>query len=234
MNRDSTLSQPEEPARSASDGEPAARLGDAYEVLRQEIVGGLLYCHDRANTNTGKILEVTSFAYALIELLAEKGLLTIAELDARKQIVGKRLVEKLKENGMGVMLQQEQIDKYQFQGGAKIDCENRVHLCKAACCRLDFALSKQDVEEGMVKWELARPYLIAKDQDGYCQHLDRGACRCTVYQQRPVPCRGYDCRSDERIWVDFEKKVVNPNLGKVFQQQTAESSVLQPGQETSL
>src|SRR5262245_13723723 len=101
MDRDSTLSQPGESARSASDVEPAARLGGGYEVLRQEIVGGLLYCHDRANTNTGKLLEVTSFAYALIELLAEKGLLTIAELDARKKIVGKRLVEKLKENGMG-------------------------------------------------------------------------------------------------------------------------------------
>src|SRR5262245_37837588 len=109
MDLDNTLSQHRESNVGEPHGEPAARLGDGYEVLRQELVGGLLYCHDRANTNTGKVLEVTSFAYALIELLAEKGLLTIAELDARKKIVGKRLVEKLKENGMGVMLQQEQI-----------------------------------------------------------------------------------------------------------------------------
>ncbi len=27
-----------------------------------------------------------------------------------------------------------------------------------------------------------------------------------------VPCRGYDCRNDKRIWLDFENKIVNPNI----------------------
>src|SRR5262247_1047008 len=141
---------------------------DEREALRQELVGGLLYCHDRENTNTSKTLEVMAFAYALIELLLEKGLLTEEELNDRKRQVALRLVEKLKDSGMGVMLQQPEIDKYTFEGGARIDCENRVHLCRAACCRLRFALSKQDLEEGIVKWDLARPYLIARESDGYC------------------------------------------------------------------
>jgi Fe-S-cluster containining protein len=234
MNNSKELIQRGKSAIGESDRDQVARSDNYYEALRQEIVGGLLYCHDRANTNTGKVLEVTSFAYALIELLTEKGLLTIEELDVRKKIVGKRLAEKLKENGMGVMLQQEQIDKYQFPGGVKIDCENRVHLCKAACCRMDFALSKQDVEEGIVKWELSRPYLIAKDQGGYCRHLDRCASRCAVYQHRPVPCRGYDCRNDKRIWEDFEQKIINPDLEKVFQGHSAEPVASQHGQEGSL
>jgi hypothetical protein len=228
------LTQHGTPALGESDKDQAARSDGHKEAIRQEVVGGLLYCHDRANANTGKVLEVASFAYALIELLAEKGVLTIEELDARKRIVGKRLVEKLKADGMGVMLQQEPIDKHRYQGGVKIDCENRVHLCKAACCRLDFALSKQDVEEGIVKWDLARPYLIAKDQEGYCRHLDRSANRCTVYQHRPVPCRGYDCRNDNRIWVDFEQRIINPDLEKVFQGHRAESLASQHGQEESL
>jgi hypothetical protein len=88
---------------------------EASEQLRQELIGGLLYCHHRANTNTSKTLEATAFAYALIELLIDKGLLTEEELNERKREVGKRLVEKLKNNGMGVMLQQLEMDKYEFK-----------------------------------------------------------------------------------------------------------------------
>ena len=43
-----------------------------------------------------------------------------------------------------------------------------------------------------------------------------------LYRRRPVACRAYDCRNEKRIWVDFEKKLVNPNLEKLFQQQATE------------
>ena len=178
--------------------------------LRQDVVEGLLYVHSRLNTNTSKTLEVAAFLYALIELLREKGLLTLEELDTRKRLVGQRLAQQLSAQGLGVMLQDPEYDKYTFQGGAQIDCENRVHLCHAACCRLPFALSKQDVREGVVHWDLGQPYLIDQGQEGYCTHLDRGVCACTVYAQRPVPCRAFDCRQDRRIWLDFDNKVVNP------------------------
>ena len=104
------------------------------------------------------------------------------------------------------------VSKYSFKGGAEIDCQSRLPLCKAACCRLPFALSKEDVQEGIVKWDLGQPYINARDEDGYCRQMDRGTCRCTVYANRPIPCRGYDCRSDKRIWVNFENRVVNPKL----------------------
>ena len=112
------------------------------------------------------------------------------------------------------MLQEIEEDKYTFQGEARIDCENRTHLCKAACCRLRFALSKQDIEEGRIKWDLGRPYMIAHDAEGYCTHLDRETSRCTVRESRPLPCRGYDCRQDKRIWLDFATKTINPNLDR--------------------
>ena len=51
-------------------------------------------------------------------------------------------------------------------------------------------LSRQDVEEGVIRWEFGRPYLIAHGAGGYCVHLDRESYRCTVWEQRPVPCRG--------------------------------------------
>ncbi|HXF38236.1 MAG TPA: YkgJ family cysteine cluster protein [Blastocatellia bacterium] len=197
--------------KRASEGQEPA------EGLREEIVGGLLYCHHRANSNTSKTLEVSAFTYALIELLVEKGLLTEAELNERKQEAGKRLVEKFTDSGMGVEIQESKIDKYHFDESPRIDCENRIHLCKAACCRLRFPLSRQDIEEGVVRWNLAHPYLIARRADGYCNHVDEATSQCTVYEQRPLPCRSYDCRNDERIWEDFESRTVSPSLQNLFE-----------------
>jgi hypothetical protein len=182
--------------------------------LRQQIVQGLLYTHSRLNANTSRTLEATSFLYALIELLEEKGLISIAELDERKRVVGQRLVERLRQSGNGVMLQEPVYDKYTFEQTVQIDCENRLDLCKAACCRLPFALSKQDIHEGVVHWDLGQPYLIEQGADGYCNHMARDTCRCTVYAHRPVPCRAFDCRKDARIWRDFAQRIPNPALAR--------------------
>lgn len=178
--------------------------------LRREVAEGFLYAHSRLNANTSKTLEGASFLYALIELLSEKGVVTVDELDERKRVVGQRLAEELRRNGNGVMLQDPEYEKYSFRQSAEIDCESRVHLCKAACCRLPFALSKQDIREGVVRWSLGEPYLIDQGKDGYCVHLDRCASGCTIYEHRPVPCRGFDCRHDGRVWLDFENRIVNP------------------------
>jgi Fe-S-cluster containining protein len=180
--------------------------------LRREIAEGLLYTHSRLNANTGKTLEAASFLYALVELMTEKGLISVAELDARKQKVGQRLAAEFQAKAMGALLQDPEYDKYTFQDGVAINCRERVHLCHGACCRIPFALSKQDVREGHIRWELGQPYLIAHGQDGYCEHFDRQGSGCTVYEKRPVPCRGFDCSKDSRIWSDFETMVPKPDI----------------------
>lgn len=185
-------------------------------VKRDEVAGGLLYCHSRLNSNTSKLLESASFLYALVELLADKGLVEIEELEEKKVEVAARLLDSYLDRGMGVAMQEDERDKYAFDATAEIDCESRVHLCKASCCRMSFALSQQDVEEGAIKWDLGRPYLIAQDSDGYCRHLDRESSCCTVREQRPLPCRGYDCRKDKRVWLDFENRIINPDLDRLF------------------
>lgn len=188
-----------------------------FEELRKEVAQGFLYSHIRASTNTGKALEVASFCYALIELLEEKGIISIEELDGRKKVVATRLVKKFAEKGMGAFYQEPEYDKYKFNKEAKVDCQNYIHLCKAACCRIfSFALSKQDVKEGIIKWDLGHPYMIAKDEDGYCKHLDRISYQCTVRESRPVPCRAFDCRKNKRIWLDFKKKIISPDLKKLL------------------
>jgi Fe-S-cluster containining protein len=178
----------------------------------QQVAEGLLYTHARLSENTRATLEASSFLYGLIELLHERQLVSIDELDRRQREVAERLGRKNAEKRVGVLLQDPEYDKYTFTGGVQIDCASRVHLCKAACCRLPFALSKQDIHEGTVHWDLGQPYVIAQDERGYCTHLDRGCHRCTVHERRPVPCRAYDCRRDRRIWLDFESGTVNPDI----------------------
>ena len=68
--------------------------------------------------------------------------------------------------------------------------------------------------EGVIRWEFGKPYLIAHGDDGYCLHFDREALRCTVHDRRPVPCRGLDCRENDRwqVWQDFEGMVLNEEI----------------------
>ena len=185
-----------------------------YNGLFQEIAQGLQYCHLRLNANTSKTLEATSFLYALVELLEEKGLIKIEELDERKKQVAERLVQKFVNSGIGLVYQDSKYDKYTFEHEAQVDCKSRLPFCKAICCKFPFALSKQDVEERIIRWDFSRPYVIAHDEDGYCVHLNRETCRCTVHDHRPVPCRGFDCQNNEKwqIWLDFKNKVINSQI----------------------
>lgn len=202
--------------RLENGGDGAHHNGQAQpagvEGLREEVAQGFLYAHSRANTNSSKLLEVTSFSYALIELLAERGVISVEELDERKDQVYKRLAEKFADRGMGVALTTEEKDDNGTPLNVEIDCENRLPLCHAACCRLRFALTVRDVEEGNVKWNLGQPYMIRQGTDGYCHHYDREFKQCGIYENRPFVCRAYDCRNDRRIWQDFENRIISPEL----------------------
>ncbi len=198
--------------------------GNQTEILskiHKDLSSGLLYTHTRINANTTKTLEAASFLYALIELLSEKGFLTIEELDERKKQVAQRLVKRFIDSGMGLMYQDPEYDKYTFDQEVHVDCESRLHICKAVCCKFPFALSRQDVEEGIIRSEFGRPYLIAHGDAGYCIHLDRDTYKCTVREHRTVPCRGFDCKDNEKwhVWVDYEKKIINSELiGRIDQE----------------
>lgn len=181
-------------------------------ALRGELSEALLFAHSRLNSNTSRTLESSAFLYALIELLQERGIISLEELDARKLAVEERLTRQYRDRGYGVVVQDPESDKYAFEGAAEIDCPSKVAYCRASCCRLPFALSKQDIREKIVQWDFSRPYMIAHGPGNYCVHIDGESKRCNIRDQRPAPCRGYDCRKDARIWIDFEHNIVNPDI----------------------
>lgn len=127
----------------------------SFLKMEDDLCSGLLYSHSRITDNTKKILESTSFLYALIELLKEKGLISIEELDNRKREVAERLVKRFAESGVGLMVQDPEHDKYTFEHEARVDCQSRLPICKSICCKFPFALSRQDVEEGIIRWNFS-------------------------------------------------------------------------------
>lgn len=99
------------------------------------------------------------------------------------------------------------------------NCAERIHVCKAVCCRLSFALSAGEVEAGKVRWDLGRPYYIRQESEGYCTHNDQNGRSCGIYHDRPAVCRRYSCARDGRISKDFDEMELNEewiaeNLGE--------------------
>lgn len=99
------------------------------------------------------------------------------------------------------------IDDKRAVTGPDIDCASLMHLCKARCCAFKVPLSKEDLEEKRLRWRIDEPYLLPRSvEHGYCENL-RADGGCNVYEDRPAVCRQYDCRTDKRVWIDFEQRL---------------------------
>jgi len=101
-------------------------------------------------------------------------------------------------------------DKYQVEG-PDIPCAELLHLCQARCCAMHFELSTQDLDEGVIRWDYGKPYQIRqRDSDKYCVHNHPTSRGCTAHEFRPRVCRIYDCREDDRVWIDYEQRIPAP------------------------
>ena len=47
-------------------------------------------------------------------------------------------------------------------------------------------------------------------------HPNTECYRCTVWEQRPVPCPGFDCEDNEKwkVWEDFVEMVIHDEMIK--------------------
>jgi hypothetical protein len=174
---------------------------EAYRSLAQ----ALRRAEERAAQSERELTELRSQFEQLLAVLVGKGVLTDGHraLFAR---VADRAARQLKPR---VRLRQ-YVDKYQMGPGPDIDCGSLLHLCHARCCSFIVDLTTQDLDEGRISWEVSAPYQIRREADGYCTHLDRAGGGCTAYAQRPATCRGFDCRYDQRIWTDWERRIPAP------------------------
>jgi hypothetical protein len=104
----------------------------------------------------------------------------------------------------------EAVDKYAVPTDGGPPCAELIPICGARCCKISFPLTTQDLDEGVIRFDLGRPYLNAHGDDGHCVHLDRTTRFCGVYEHRPAICRSFDCRTDPRIWSDYATLTLAP------------------------
>jgi Fe-S-cluster containining protein len=187
-------------------------MTDRDDTLVPDLAAGLRFANMMGEQTRRAVDETAFTVLALIEELRESGAIDESEQARRTAEAETAELVRVKEH-MRVMMEPRN-DKYALTDLPDVPCAELIPLCRGRCCTLHFPLSKQDLNERIVKWQYTRPYLIRQREDGYCVHSDRATKGCTVYENRPAICRTYDCRHDKRIWVDFDKRipVVDPSL----------------------
>lgn len=156
------------------------------------------------------VLQLAAQVVALQEQLAERGVVDAdAVADAIPPLVDEIRLADSRSGRLRLELADGVPDKYATIS-PDVPCAELLHLCKARCCTFYFCLSSQDLEEGVVRWDLGQPYRNRRRAGGACTHLDPETFGCHVYDHRPAPCRAFDCRGDERIWKDYEQRIPAP------------------------
>jgi hypothetical protein len=178
----------------------------------EDLPSALRFVHLVEAQTSARVAELSATVNAMLEVLIGEGNLPVETYQKRRRLTVVRENERSAEDA-GVQVS-DAPDKYALDDLPAIDCEARLPLCQARCCTLPFALSVQDLDERVVRWDYARPYRIAQREDGTCVHNDAGSC--AVYDQRPAFCRRYDCRQDRRIWLDFEARIPAPRAAEVL------------------
>ncbi|MDA0167868.1 YkgJ family cysteine cluster protein [Solirubrobacter taibaiensis] len=177
-------------------------MTDQLNELERQVEGGNLFAHSTLTEHASRINEAAAIVNGLVGLLVQRGLIEGDELLAAVDSVRERTEQAGHHAHVGIAVRVEQEVEE-----PEIDCEARLPICKAACCRLHFALSVEEVERGgPLRWELGHPYFNRHNADGYCHQWDDG---CGIYDERPSVCRSYTCADDDRIWKDFDAMELN-------------------------
>jgi Fe-S-cluster containining protein len=206
---------------------------EALQQLERQVERGSLFMQASFEAIEGRTSGVEGFVVELVELLRAKGVLGDDDLcrpDAGTQTdstpeagpVEEARGEAEEELGppdasdSPTLPQPVQwpsialrVEGEQLEPPAQVNCAERMHICHAVCCKLNFALTAEEVDAGKVKWDLGFPYIVRHDADGLCTHNDRATGGCGVYADRPGICRRYSCAKDRRIWKDFERMELN-------------------------
>lgn len=182
--------------------------------LEQQIERGELFTHTVLSQHAAHMNEIESFLFGLIDTLSENGVISSEDLAKSVKAVRQEMEEKGEVATPAIALRVDSVksdgeENKNVEEFTPVNCEERLHICQAACCKLTFALSATEIESGTIKWDLGRPYFIRQQTNGYCAHNHSAKRGCNIYSDRPSVCKKYSCANDERIWKDFENMVLN-------------------------
>jgi hypothetical protein len=179
----------------------------ADDEVRRDLERGLHFIYQLQTRAKRDVHETAVTILALLEELTERGLVEAEPLAERVGQKVKEELERMDAHPHVRLFHDGGEDKYADTDLPDIPCAELIPLCKARCCTLHVPLSKQDLDERVVRWDYALPYIILRGDDKYCVHSDPATRGCTVYEQRPSCCRNYDCREDARIWKDYAQRI---------------------------
>jgi Fe-S-cluster containining protein len=178
----------------------------ALKQLERQVERGQLFEHTALGESFRRLGEAETFLHGLLDLLLAKEIVTDEELREAAAGVRQELIERGQLSGPGTAIGIEDLSQ---PAPLAVDCEKRMHICHAVCCKLHFALTIPEIESTKIKWDLGRPYFIRQTDGGLCIHNDDQTGRCGVYSDRPAACQKYSCVNDERIWKNFERMELN-------------------------
>lgn len=178
----------------------------ALTELERQVERSGFFAHSSLSRQAERINEIEFFLYGLIDTLIMKGLVDKEAFEETVRKVKDEVIQKQEYLHAGVAVGTDEPEAKVF---TPVNCEERMHICQAVCCKLNFALSVEEIESGKIRWDLGQPYFIRQNQNGYCCHVDGESKGCTIYNDRPGVCRKYSCANDARIWKDFEKMELN-------------------------
>ena len=174
--------------------------------LRRDIERGLQFSNILNSLNLDQSRETVALAQALTTLLIRAGIVEPEDLQQALEMTRRPLAAR----STPTVRLADKGDKYADGQTAGVDCAALIHLCQSRCCTFKLFLTKQDLDEGAARWDYGNPYWLARNEDSYCVHSDPRTRACTIHPKRPHVCRSYDCRDDERVWIDYENRVPAP------------------------
>lgn len=191
------------------------KRNNVVQELNSQLERGSLFAHTALGENAMRLAQLQAVVHGLADLLIAQGSISGSDLAKSIQHADEELRQRGEQLGPGTLIRVDTIED--TPAAAVVDCESRLHICQAVCCRLNFALSVEEIEDGHARWDLGLPYHIRKQPNGCCVHQNGKGC--SIYDHRPGVCRRYSCARDPRIWTDFEGMHLNhewiaANLGE--------------------
>ena len=190
------------------DTDEAIAMVDPLDGLERQLERDSIRTQGLFNRSFERLSELEQLLLGLLDVLVQRGVVAEGEVEPAARAVAEEISQRTEEQPHKVILRTDS-EEQAAKPEAFVDCAARMPVCHAVCCKLTVQLSADEVEAGAVRWDLGRPYVLRREEDGRCTHQDRGTGFCGVYADRPKPCRQYSCANDRRIWRDFEGMVLN-------------------------